>query len=187
MKITIVGISIALCCTVIGSRADAHWEFMTHDENGEFRWIHHYHDNQYYLGNETGSAVAAAAGEQEPTAAEDGGVEVQVETPIPLHAAMIAATNPANQAVAAKSFCYCGCDKQDGHRSLLDCYRTGHIPTCSTCQNEFIRVGELNKAGETIGQIQHQIDQEFSSAYPYPEPSPALQQYQASRDSSGTM
>jgi hypothetical protein len=26
-------------------------------------------------------------------------------------------------------YCYCGCDKTSGHRSLLSCYTDGHAPT----------------------------------------------------------
>ena len=48
--------------------------------------------------------------------------------------------------------CYCGCDKADGHRNLLDCYRTEHGAHCEIC------VGEANDA-EAMAQRGMSIDQ----------------------------
>ena len=32
--------------------------------------------------------------------------------------------------------CYCGCDQQQGHESLLDCFITKHGVKCTICQKE---------------------------------------------------
>lgn len=39
------------------------------------------------------------------------------------HAYEFAGRNPA---LLSQLWCYCGCDRTDGHRSLLDCYRDTH-------------------------------------------------------------
>jgi hypothetical protein len=102
-------------------------------------------------------------------------------TPPAVEAALSAAQQPQNQAVASKVFCYCGCDREHGHQSLLDCYRTGHIPVCKTCQSEFIRVGQMTSQGATLGQIQSDIDRQWAGTYPYPQPSLILRNYMAGR------
>src|SRR5258708_36472325 len=35
-----------------------------------------------------------------------------------------------NPALLAQLHCYCGCDKAEGHQSLLDCYRSMHASSC---------------------------------------------------------
>jgi hypothetical protein len=89
--------------------------------------------------------------------------------------AMVAAANPANQKIATKVFCYCGCDREDGHKNLLDCYNTGHVPHCPTCQQEFNRIQTMNT--QPISEIQNRIDGEFAIRYPYHEKSDILKQY----------
>jgi len=32
--------------------------------------------------------------------------------------------------------CYCGCDKEQGHKSLFDCFTTSHGAMCHICQKE---------------------------------------------------
>jgi len=39
-------------------------------------------------------------------------------------------------ALLAQLHCYCGCDKQLGHKSLLDCYRDDHASRCGICLGE---------------------------------------------------
>lgn len=46
----------------------------------------------------------------------------------------------------AQLHCYCGCDKTEGHHSLLDCYRDKHGSTCAIC------VGEAREAEQLAGQ-----------------------------------
>ena len=39
-------------------------------------------------------------------------------------------------ALLAQLHCYCGCDKQLGHKNLLDCYRDDHASRCGVCLGE---------------------------------------------------
>jgi Protein of unknown function with PCYCGC motif len=41
--------------------------------------------------------------------------------------------------------CFCGCDKAEGHGSLLDCFTTYHGEMCHTCQAELFLCFELQK------------------------------------------
>src|SRR6266404_3754338 len=49
--------------------------------------------------------------------------------------------------------CYCGCDLNKGHESLLDCYTTIHGVACPTCQMLVIFAFEQHKAGKTAREI----------------------------------
>jgi hypothetical protein len=89
--------------------------------------------------------------------------------------ALAAAKNPLNQKIATKVFCYCGCDRESGHKNLLDCYNTGHVPHCPTCAQEFNRVQAMNT--QPLAEIQNRIDGEFAVRYPYHEQSEILKQY----------
>jgi hypothetical protein len=51
----------------------------------------------------------------------------------PRQAYEVAAKNPA---LLAQLHCYCGCDRELGHRNLLDCYRDEHAGHCPTCTGE---------------------------------------------------
>ena len=90
-----------------------------------------------------------------------------------------ASQNPQNKAVAKKVFCYCGCDKEAGHRDLWDCYRTKHFVSCGTCQQEMLRIQQMNAQNEPFSRMRSTIDHEFSSSYPFQNPSPILQRYLA--------
>src|ERR1700739_1686207 len=39
--------------------------------------------------------------------------------------------------------CYCGCEQHEGHRNLLDCFRSNHGVSCATCNGERVNGGEL--------------------------------------------
>lgn len=62
----------------------------------------------------------------------------------------IAAKNPA---LLAQLHCYCGCDKELGHQSLLDCYRDQHGAQCPTCTGEAIEAAKLADEGLPVEQI----------------------------------
>jgi Protein of unknown function with PCYCGC motif len=49
--------------------------------------------------------------------------------------------------------CYCGCDREYGHRSLLDCYRDGHGSRCAICVGEAIEANRLAEQGTPVEQI----------------------------------
>jgi len=56
-------------------------------------------------------------------------------------------------ALLAQLHCYCGCDKADGHKNLLDCYRDTHGSRCAICVGE-ARDGEsMASRGVPIEQI----------------------------------
>jgi Protein of unknown function with PCYCGC motif len=62
----------------------------------------------------------------------------------------IAARDPA---LLAQLHCYCGCDKELGHRNLLDCYRTEHGGQCPVCTGEVLEARKLADEGLPIDQI----------------------------------
>jgi hypothetical protein len=54
--------------------------------------------------------------------------------------------------------CYCPCDKQENHRSLLDCYTSRHGIGCRKCQAEVFFVYEQSRAGKTAREIRERIE-----------------------------
>ncbi|HKW89281.1 MAG TPA: PCYCGC motif-containing (lipo)protein [Candidatus Acidoferrales bacterium] len=52
------------------------------------------------------------------------------------------------RAVLYQEPCYCGCDTNDGHKSLLDCYTTKHASECDICRQEGIYVYEQVQKGK---------------------------------------
>jgi hypothetical protein len=56
-------------------------------------------------------------------------------------------------ALLAQLHCYCGCDKADGHRNLLDCYRTEHGAHCEICVGEANDAEAMAKRGMSIDAI----------------------------------
>lgn len=49
--------------------------------------------------------------------------------------------------------CYCGCDTNDGHKSLLDCYTTKHASECDICRQEGIYVYQQVRKGKKAAEI----------------------------------
>jgi hypothetical protein len=60
-------------------------------------------------------------------------------------------------AVLMQLHCYCGCDRVDGHRSLLDCYRDRHATTCPVCIGEAVMAAKMTGEGEPVEQIRDTI------------------------------
>ena len=60
-------------------------------------------------------------------------------------------------ALLAQLHCYCGCDKTDGHKSLLDCYRDKHGSTCAICVGEAVEAEQLAKQGMPVEQIRDSL------------------------------
>lgn len=60
-------------------------------------------------------------------------------------------------ALLAQLHCYCGCDKTDGHKSLLDCYRDKHGSTCAICVGEAREAEQLAKQGMPVEQIRDSL------------------------------
>jgi len=49
--------------------------------------------------------------------------------------------------------CYCNCDLEAGHGSLLDCYRGTHAAVCPVCKKELFYAYRERKKGKTAAQI----------------------------------
>ncbi|MGO9607388.1 MAG: CYCXC family (seleno)protein [Candidatus Binataceae bacterium] len=64
-------------------------------------------------------------------------------------------------ALLAQLHCYCGCDKSDGHKSLLDCYRDKHGSTCAICVGEAREAEVLAKQGMPVEQIRDSLRNRF--------------------------
>jgi Protein of unknown function with PCYCGC motif len=58
-----------------------------------------------------------------------------------------------NPALFSRLHCYCGCDKQEGHTSLLDCFRTKHGSACEICVGEALEAKKLAEEGTPVEQI----------------------------------
>lgn len=56
-------------------------------------------------------------------------------------------------ALLAQLHCYCGCDKADGHKNLLDCFRDKHGSTCAICVGEARDAESMATRGVPVEQI----------------------------------
>jgi len=59
----------------------------------------------------------------------------------------------AHPAVLERLHCYCGCDKVEGHRNLLDCFRDRHGGRCQICVGEALQAQRMTDQGSTVQQI----------------------------------
>lgn len=53
--------------------------------------------------------------------------------------------------------CYCRCDKEVGHKSLLDCFTDLHGANCMLCKKEAVFTYTETKQGKTAEQIRKEI------------------------------
>jgi len=60
--------------------------------------------------------------------------------------------------------CYCGCYKTDGHKSLLDCYRSRHGATCQICTGEVLDARRMFDDGMTPEQIKESLRRKYQAA-----------------------
>ncbi|MBV8451026.1 MAG: hypothetical protein JOZ29_01960 [Deltaproteobacteria bacterium] len=58
--------------------------------------------------------------------------------------------------------CYCGCEQHEGHKNLLDCFRTNHAATCATCTGEAVAASRLYENGTPIEQIRALLRQRYA-------------------------
>lgn len=63
---------------------------------------------------------------------------------------MVARDHPE---LLAQLDCYCGCEQHEGHKNLLDCFRTNHGASCDICTGEAITAGQMLAQGTPIEQI----------------------------------
>jgi len=67
-----------------------------------------------------------------------------------------------NPALLAQLHCYCGCDKSEGHQSLLDCYRSRHGASCEICTEEALLAERMSEQGSPVEQIRDAIRRKFA-------------------------
>lgn len=53
--------------------------------------------------------------------------------------------------------CYCGCDKEVGHKSLLDCFTDYHGAHCILCKKEAVFTYTESQQGKTAAEIRKEI------------------------------
>jgi hypothetical protein len=66
-----------------------------------------------------------------------------------------------NPGLLAQLWCYCGCDRTSGHRSLLDCYRDYHGANCAICSGEALEANQLFNQGSPVEQIREALRARF--------------------------
>lgn len=54
--------------------------------------------------------------------------------------------------------CYCHCDQEIGHHSLLDCFAGDHASICETCMQEGVYAYRQTQSGKSPGQIRAGIE-----------------------------
>lgn len=61
------------------------------------------------------------------------------------------------KAILYQEPCYCGCDKEAGHKSLLDCFTDLHGSGCDLCKKEAVFTATETQKGKTPAQIRKEI------------------------------
>jgi hypothetical protein len=61
------------------------------------------------------------------------------------------------KAVLYQEPCYCHCDKEVGHKSLLDCFSDQHGAHCMLCKKEAVFTYTESQQGKTAAQIRQEI------------------------------
>jgi hypothetical protein len=59
--------------------------------------------------------------------------------------------------------CYCGCEQHEGHKNLLDCFRSNHGATCATCTGEAVTASQLFENGTPVEQIRAILRQRYAN------------------------
>ena len=59
--------------------------------------------------------------------------------------------------------CYCGCEQHEGHKNLLDCFRSNHGATCATCTGEAVTGSQLFENGTPVEQIRAILRQRYAN------------------------
>jgi uncharacterized protein with PCYCGC motif len=67
-----------------------------------------------------------------------------------------------NPELLAQLHCYCGCDRANGHKNLLDCYRDHHGASCSICTGEALEAKKLFDQGASIETIREALRARFA-------------------------
>ncbi len=69
----------------------------------------------------------------------------------------------SDPALLAQLHCYCGCDRTDGHKNLLDCYRDTHGAHCAICTGEAIEAEKLASQGMPVEKIRDALRDRFAN------------------------
>jgi hypothetical protein len=77
------------------------------------------------------------------------------------HAAYLVAQQHPD--LLAQLDCYCGCEQHEGHKNLLDCFRTNHGATCATCTGEAVTAGQFYESGTPVEQIRALLHQRYAN------------------------
>jgi len=72
----------------------------------------------------------------------------------PREAYIIAKQNPM---LLSQLPCLCGCDKNNGHKNLLDCYRDYHGGSCEICTGEALDANCMFNQGSPVDQIREAL------------------------------
>jgi hypothetical protein len=67
-----------------------------------------------------------------------------------------------NPDLLAQLYCYCGCDRTNGHKNLLDCYRDHHGASCAICTGEALEAKKLFDQGASIDTIRAALRARFA-------------------------
>jgi hypothetical protein len=67
-----------------------------------------------------------------------------------------------NPDLLAQLHCYCGCDRTDGHKNLLDCYRSTHAASCNICTGEVLEAKKLFDQGASLDTIREALRARFA-------------------------
>ncbi len=67
-----------------------------------------------------------------------------------------------NPDLLAQLHCYCGCDRTNGHKNLLDCYRDHHGASCAICTGEALEAKKLFEQGASIETIRAALRARFA-------------------------
>ncbi len=60
-------------------------------------------------------------------------------------------------------YCYCQCEQNFGHRSLLTCFESEHGASCDICLDEAAMAADMHGRGASLDAIRHAIDARFKS------------------------
>ena len=59
--------------------------------------------------------------------------------------------------------CHCGCETEEGHQSLRDCFTTEHASGCEICMEEARQAAVMQDSGLSTQEIRAAIDARFGS------------------------
>lgn len=104
--------------------------------------------------------VASSAGSTDPAAKLRMTLDPQLFQGDVRKAYQVAQDDPA---LLAQMHCYCGCDRTEGHKNLLDCFRDKHGSTCAICTGEAIEAEQLARQGMPVEQIRDSLRARYAN------------------------